>query len=66
MVGDFQSGHNLALRRDQLSQRRVDRIPAGVGHLNKHTPPIIWVIVSRHQTPLDKPVHPVRHCSGRD
>jgi hypothetical protein len=34
MLGNIQCSHDLALCRDQLSQRRIDRIPAGVGQLN--------------------------------
>jgi hypothetical protein len=46
MVGNIQCSHDLALCRDQLSQRRIDRIPASVGQLNQNTPPIIRVILS--------------------
>jgi hypothetical protein len=66
MIGNIQCSHNLALCRDQLSQRRIDRIPASVGQLNQNTPPIIRVILSCYQPSLDKPVYPVRHRSGRD
>jgi hypothetical protein len=66
MVGNIQCSHDLALCRDQLSQRRIDRIPASVGQLNQDTPPIIRVILSCYQPSLDKPVHPVRHRSGGD
>lgn len=66
MVGNIQCSHDLALCRDQFNQRRIDRIPARVGQLNQHTPPIIRVISSCYQPSLDKPVHPVRHRSGSD
>jgi hypothetical protein len=66
MVGNIQGSHDLALCRDQLSQRCIDGIPASVGQLNQDTPPIIRVILSCYQPSLDKSVYPVRHRSGRD
>lgn len=66
MVCSGQAIQDLALRCHQFSQRGVNRLPAGVGQLDKDAAPIIRVILPDDKASPGEPVNPIGHRSRGD
>lgn len=66
MLGNIENSQDLTLRRHQLCQRRVYRIPAGLRQLNQDAASIIGVILPRDKPSVSESIHPVRHRPGGD